>query len=150
MLILRCRKNRERKHLRMPRIHSTRSFDARLYSAVTQHINKLVVEIEAAVRQNIAFELAAFTGTAVARTPRGRATSKPRDMRCLAPGCPNTSRGPRFRYLCTKHDKATDKQVAAWREARKAEKGGTKRLLPPAAAAPRRASNGKPSAKAKA
>ncbi len=43
-------------------------------------------------------------------------------MRCLAPGCRTPSRGPRFRYLCPKHEKASDKTVDEWRAKRQAVK----------------------------
>jgi len=40
---------------------------------------------------------------------------------CIAPGCRRHSKGPRFRFLCEKHLKATKKQVEKWRKQRAAE-----------------------------
>lgn len=37
---------------------------------------------------------------------------------CLAPGCKRHNKGPRFRYLCVKHLKASPKQVERWRKER--------------------------------
>jgi hypothetical protein len=37
---------------------------------------------------------------------------------CIAPGCRKRSKGPRFRYLCEKHEKAPKKQVEKWRKRR--------------------------------
>ena len=40
------------------------------------------------------------------------------DMRCRFPGCPNKSKGPRFRFLCEKHralsKKDQDAALAKW------------------------------------
>jgi hypothetical protein len=41
---------------------------------------------------------------APAAKPAAKRTIKlKRDMRCRVPGCTNQSKGPRFRYLCEKH-----------------------------------------------
>jgi len=37
---------------------------------------------------------------------------------CIAPGCKRHNKGPRFRYLCVKHLKASTKQVERWRKER--------------------------------
>lgn len=36
--------------------------------------------------------------------------------RCIAKNCKQPSRGPRFRYLCVKHNEASEKQVEAWKK----------------------------------
>ena len=41
-----------------------------------------------------------------------------RDMTCIAAGCKQHSKGPRFRYLCPTHVDATAEQVAEWKEKR--------------------------------
>jgi hypothetical protein len=104
---------------------------------VRQHVDALVADIKAAMRDNIADIIGEIRGAGNARrssaplvaTPassarRHRGTSKgqKRDMRCLTPDCPNTSRGPRFRYLCRVHQRASEKQVAEWRELRRKAK----------------------------
>jgi hypothetical protein len=42
---------------------------------------------------------------------------------CLKPGCKKLNRGPRFRYLCKIHERASEKQVEKWRKER-AERNG--------------------------
>lgn len=41
-----------------------------------------------------------------------------RILPCIAAGCKNLSKGPRFRYLCDEHKKASKKQSDAWRAAK--------------------------------
>ena len=40
---------------------------------------------------------------------------KKRRLPCIAPGCSNPSKGPRFQYLCVKHMDAPKKDYEAWR-----------------------------------
>lgn len=57
------------------------------------------------------------------RGPKATAVIKgksKRDMSCIAEGCKNKSKGPRFRFLCKDHEDESEKTVAAWKEARKA------------------------------
>ena len=42
-----------------------------------------------------------------------------RILPCIAPGCKNPSKGPRFHYLCEEHMGAPKKDYEAWREKRK-------------------------------
>ncbi len=100
---------------------------------VRRHVDALVAEIKAAVKDGIV-ELVGRVrdGDASVRrlTPRGRFAARRRwstkgqkmDMRCLSPDCSNRSRGPRFRYLCQAHQRASEKHVAEWRELRRKEK----------------------------
>lgn len=57
-------------------------------------------------------------GRAVAAKRAGKAKGVKRPMGCIAPGCKNKSKGPRFRYLCEKHLKTPLEQVKAWQKAR--------------------------------
>ena len=47
------------------------------------------------------------------RSPRSAAAARIR--KCVAPGCNNDNRGPRFGYCCVKHESATAKQKQSWR-----------------------------------
>ena len=38
-----------------------------------------------------------------------------RIRKCVAPGCTNDNRGPRFGYCCIQHESAPKKQKEAWR-----------------------------------
>ena len=104
----------------MPR--SKKDFDARLGELVRDHVQELVGAITTAVRQNMASELQSFLGDeAVARARRGRpapARNK-RVVSCIAPGCSNPSKGPRFHYLCETHKDAPKKDYEAWRKAKR-------------------------------
>jgi hypothetical protein len=76
------------------------------------------------VRRSVADEVRGFltgNGTLAGRTAtRGRraAGARRRIVGCIAPGCPNPSKGPRFHYLCEKHKDAPKKDYEAWRKAR--------------------------------
>lgn len=37
---------------------------------------------------------------------------------CIATGCLEQSKGPRFKYLCEKHREASAKKIANWRKSR--------------------------------
>ena len=43
----------------------------------------------------------------------GKKRGRPRDMSCRYPGCPNRSKGPRFRFFCEKHLKLPKKEQDA-------------------------------------
>jgi hypothetical protein len=53
-----------------------------------------------------------------ARGRRGGPALRRRVVPCIAPGCTNPSKGPRFHYLCEKHKDAPKKDYEAWRKAR--------------------------------
>ena len=106
----------------MSRRRSSTAFESKLHAVVSRQITDLVSAIVTAVRQNIADELAVFAGASARPPLRRTPTPQPRDMACLAPGCRTPSRGPRFRYLCPKHERASEKKVEAWKAKRRAEK----------------------------
>ena len=47
---------------------------------------------------------------------RVKGKRRPRDLSCIAPGCRNKSKGPRFHYLCDKHMETPKKQYEQWRK----------------------------------
>jgi hypothetical protein len=93
-----------------------------LRTLVAEHVDELVALISDVVRRNVSDQVQTLLqhsagttrGKALARRPR-----KGRDMACLSPGCRNTSKGPRFRYLCEAHLDSSTKEVDAWRLARR-------------------------------
>ncbi|MBI4508931.1 MAG: hypothetical protein HY698_04815 [Deltaproteobacteria bacterium] len=103
-------------------------FDARLNAIIADHISDLTAAISHAVRQNIADEIQSYLAGVPAgpvsargigrRVGPGR-PAKRRSMACIAPGCTNSSKGPRFHYLCEKHMDAPKKDYEAWRKGRK-------------------------------
>lgn len=96
-------------------------FDSRLNDIVSEHVSQLVSAIAAAVRQNMAEELSAYLasgGGNIAALRRLRPKKK-RILPCIAPGCGNPSKGPRFHYLCEKHREAPRKEWEAWQKAKR-------------------------------
>jgi hypothetical protein len=84
-----------------------------LVAMVTAHVQELVELIANAMRRNLAEELSALIVT-----PAGGRASR-RLLPCMAPGCSNPSKGPRFHYLCDEHKGAKKSLIVAWRQARK-------------------------------
>src|SRR5262249_24224997 len=88
---------------------------------VSRTVGDLVAAIEKHMRGNVADEVRAFiaarSGTAGRIGRRGRPARawRKRILPCIAPGCTNTSKGPRFHYLCDKHMNAPKKDYEAWR-----------------------------------
>ncbi len=94
-----------------------------LSDIVSEHVETLVAKLHDAIRQQVTVEIMTYFHNGEA--PRGlggaakvRRRSK-RVMTCIAPGCKNTSKGPRFHYLCDKHRDASKAEYAAWQAARK-------------------------------
>ncbi len=108
---------------RRPRGH------ADLSDIVTAHVEELVSTLADVIRQQVAAEITGFFAggangrlPAVARlTTGGHKHLSKREMACIAPGCKNTSKGPRFHYLCDKHKDAPKKEYEEWQAARKAK-----------------------------
>jgi hypothetical protein len=101
---------------------------ARLSEIVTRYVSDLVAALNQHLRRNMADEVRDFIashagGAAVVagRTRRAGAGRK-RVVQCIAPGCTNPSKGPRFHYLCEKHKDAPKKDYEAWRLRAKQEK----------------------------
>jgi hypothetical protein len=96
--------------------------ETRLAEIITRHVDDLVSAVRQEVRRSVADEVRGFlTGNgAAALGGRGRrgAGVRRRVVGCIAPGCPNPSKGPRFHYLCEKHKDAPKKDYEAWRKAR--------------------------------
>lgn len=93
------------------------SQESRLTSIVSEHVERLVSALSQAIRQDVADEVQAYfasggDGKLGFLRPRRR-------LGCIAPGCKNTSKGPRFHYLCEKHLDAPKKDYEAWRKAKK-------------------------------
>ena len=83
---------------------------------VQSHIDALVSAVTELVRQDTARRInEAF---AAGRFPPLRAKRK-RILPCIAPGCKNPSKGPRFHYLCDEHIDAPKKDWQAWQEAKR-------------------------------
>lgn len=112
--------------------------DRDLEAVIAGHVAALVADLHTLVRQRVQDEAAAFFGGLTARAGSRRGPKRIRP--CLAPGCQQPSKGPRFRYLCDEHKGAPLKDVEAWRASRKAASNGT-------ANGPRRARAAKGAAK---
>ena len=94
---------------------------AGLRDLVARSVNDLVAAINHHFRGNMAAQVRAFIaadgGSAGRVGKRGRkaGAGRKRILPCIAPGCGNTSKGPRFHYLCEKHMNAPRKDYEAWR-----------------------------------
>src|SRR5262245_23819202 len=89
----------------------------RLNDLVQDHVDALVEAITQMVRRNTAREIAEMYG-ANGTLPLARGRRK-RIRPCIAPGCKNPSKGPRFHYLCDKHRDAPKKEWEAWQSAKR-------------------------------
>ncbi len=109
----------------MARPRRRTEIDDRIGELVRTYVNQLVSAISMEVRRNLGEELQSYFAGGNGVAPRGRGgrglLRRPRRMDCIAPGCKNQSKGPRFHYLCDDHLNASKKDVEAWRKARKAE-----------------------------
>src|SRR5690349_8994421 len=108
----------------MARRRSTHGIDSRLSEIVSNHVNELVSALSQEIRKNVADEVSAYFGGGEGRTVATRRLGagrpkKKRILQCIAPGCTNQSKGPRFHYLCDKHMTAPKKDYEAWRKAKK-------------------------------
>jgi hypothetical protein len=101
------------------------SADARLADLVARYTNDLVAAVQQEVRRSVANEVrdiltgSRAAGTLLGRGRRAAANGRKRIVPCIAPGCTNPSKGPRFHYLCDKHKEAKRADYEAWRKARK-------------------------------
>jgi len=98
------------------------SQSAQINEIVTRHVNDLVAAISQEFRRDIADEVRSFiasngSGSAALAASAGRRgmAKRKRLVKCIAPGCTNPSKGPRFHYLCDKHRDAPKKEYEAWR-----------------------------------
>jgi len=88
---------------------------------VSRYVSDLVSAINQHMRRNMAAEVRAFIAangrTAVQVPGRGRrsGSGRKRVVACIAPGCTNPSKGPRFHYLCENHRDAPRKDYEGWR-----------------------------------
>ena len=108
----------------MARPRKAKNIDHHIAGLVKAHVSDLVNALTKVVRNNLADELNQYFQRSSGATlglvkRRGVRPGTKRDMSCIAPGCKNTSKGPRFRYLCPTHMDASKKDVEAWRKARK-------------------------------
>jgi hypothetical protein len=109
----------------MPRGRRRVTESDRLADIVTRHVNELVDAVKHEVRRGVADEVRSFlTGARISLPGRGGKRLTGRSARrkivnCIAPGCPNPSKGPRFHYLCEKHKDASKKDYESWRKAKK-------------------------------
>lgn len=101
---------------------------ARLSEIVTRYVSDLVAALNQHLRRNMADEVRDFIaangagGAVVAGRTRRAGTGRKRVVQCIAPGCTNPSKGPRFHYLCEKHKDAPKKDYEAWRLRARQEK----------------------------
>lgn len=97
--------------------------DSRLAEIVQRYVSDLVDAVRQEVRRGVAAEVSGLLtgGSAVVagRTRRAGGNGRKRIIQCIAPGCTNPSKGPRFHYLCDKHKDAKKADYEAWRKARK-------------------------------
>jgi hypothetical protein len=104
-----------------PRRVRRSSAAVQLEALVSRYVGDLVAAINQHMRGNMAAEVRAFIaangGTPGRVTRRGRppGSRKKRVLTCIAPGCTNPSKGPRFHYLCAKHMNAPKRDYEAWR-----------------------------------
>jgi hypothetical protein len=101
---------------------STAASDGRLADIVERYVNDLVTAVRQEVRRSVAAEVSGLltgSGVVAGRTRRAFVNGKKRIVGCIAPGCGNPSKGPRFHYLCDKHKEAKKQDYEAWRKARK-------------------------------
>lgn len=92
----------------------------RLGDMIDRYVTDLVAAINQHMRRNMAAEVRALLAesgrTAGKLGGRGRRSAgRKRIVPCIAPGCTNPSKGPRFHYLCEEHRKASRKDYEAWR-----------------------------------
>ena len=107
--------------MRRPRRNS--NIDARISDLVSGSVDNLVAAITEEIRRNVAVEIQTYLtdsgGGRAGRIARRSGPAKKRRIRpCIAPGCQNPSKGPRFHYLCAKHMDAPKKDYEAWRAKR--------------------------------
>jgi hypothetical protein len=94
--------------------------DGQLADIVARYVNNLVEAVREVVRRNVVAEVQeALSGRGLSVGRTRRALGKKRVLQCIAPGCTNPSKGPRFHYLCEKHKDAKKADYEAWRKARK-------------------------------
>jgi hypothetical protein len=97
----------------MPR---TASPEKRIREVIAQHVERLVSDIAATVRQQIANEVRGGSSTVPTGGKRRRKPQKKISMTCIAPKCKQRSKGPRFHYLCEKHMDTPKRIYTKWRE----------------------------------
>jgi len=97
---------------------------AQLGEIVARTVSSLVDAIEKHMRGSVADDVRAFIAAKSGTGKRGRPAGavRKRILPCIAPGCTNPSKGPRFHYLCEKHMSAPKKDYEAWRLKAKAAK----------------------------
>jgi hypothetical protein len=95
--------------------------ERRLAEIVERYVADLVDAVRQEVRRSVAAEVSGILGSSalVAGRVRRAGLVKKRVVGCIAPGCSNPSKGPRFHYLCDKHRDAKKQDYEAWRKARK-------------------------------
>lgn len=104
------------------------TFDRQIAQLVEGHISELVTALTRAVRDNLADEIRLYVSTSgndrilSPTLIRVRGKRRPRDLSCIAPGCKNKSKGPRFKYLCEKHLDTPKRQIEQWRQAKAEER----------------------------
>lgn len=99
-----------------PRIQS------RVNDIVTRYVDQMVLALSAEIRRSVADEIRqhfAKGGTAARGAAPALRRRRKRIRPCIAPGCTNPSKGPRFHYLCDKHRGAPKKDYEAWRKAKR-------------------------------
>ena len=114
-----------------------------LTQLVTTHVNNLVEVINAEVRKNLAEELAQVLGGTSAKLAQPKVKKERVRKPCIAKGCRNLSKGPRFKFLCDDHKKASKASVEAWKRGEAAPVSAAKTKKKPAAQAA--GANGTPS-----
>jgi hypothetical protein len=101
------------------------SSDGRLADIVARYTSELVAAVRQEVRRSVADEVRDILtggrggGLSAGRSRRSGGNGRKRVVQCIAPGCGNPSKGPRFHYLCDKHKDAKKADYEAWRKARK-------------------------------
>lgn len=96
--------------------------DRRLADIVERYVGDLIEALQQEVRRSVGEEVQGYLsgrGVTAGRTRRAGIARKKNVVPCIAPGCTNPSKGPRFHYLCEKHKDAKKADYEAWRKARK-------------------------------
>lgn len=97
------------------------SREVELAAVVSNHVHLLVAEITRVVRESVSEDLIAHLTGSAGPSPmliRVNGRRRLRDLSCIAPGCGNKSKGPRFHYLCEAHGDTPKRTYEEWRKQR--------------------------------
>lgn len=107
----------------MARRGRRRRGETELMEVVNAHVETLVVALSEVIRRQVGDEIQRyFFGPDGRPDARGGKRKRRRILPCIAPGCKNPSKGPRFHFLCEKHMGAPKKEYEVWQAAAREKK----------------------------